>query len=139
MNHQSFLYFQHWILPRMQSSPDSATWLQRRRPTNWPRHLTNNYPVSLGCIGPGIQWYPECMDRLDPTQEAEDKASTLLPAQLIKADIFTTVTKPTITQLLQVALARLGSEHGLQGIKEKNDLASSPAFAHWQQIRAPSY
>jgi len=50
------------------------------------------------------------MTNLEPPQEKEDEAMTLLPAQLIKDGATAATTQP-----LRVALARLGKEPGTPG------------------------
>jgi len=74
------------------------------------------------------------MTDLEPPQEKEDEDMSLLPTQLIR-DGATTAT----TQLLWVALARLGNEPGAPSsqIGENTQPTHLQLPRHWQSVAPP--
>jgi len=126
--------------PQRQNSPDSTGRLQKQQPPHRHSHLANSHPALSGHVGRGRRRYPIPMNCLDPTQETEDEATTLLPAQLIRAGATATTTELTTTQPLRVALAWLGNDPGPPGSqKEEKIRPAHPQLPrHWQS-RAPPY
>jgi len=73
------------------------------------------------------------MTDLEPPQEKEDEATTLLPAQLIRDG-----TTAATTQLLRAALARLDNEPGVPGSQVEGRTQPTHSQLH-QKSMAPPY
>jgi len=66
--------------PQLQNSPGSTGLIQRQQPPDQHSQLNNRYPALSGNVGRGRCGYPIPMTGLEPPQEKEDKATSLIPA-----------------------------------------------------------
>jgi len=121
--------------PQLQNSPGNTGLLQKQQPPDQRSHLDNRYPALSGNVGQGRWRYPIPMTDLEPPQEKDDEATSLIPAQL-SGDGATAAT----TQPLRVALERLGKEPGapVSQIGEKTQ-PPHPQLPRHRQCVAPPY
>jgi len=120
--------------PQLQNSPGSTGLLQEQQPPDQHSHLDNRYPALSGNVGLDRWRYPIPMIDLEPPQEMEDEATSLLPVQLIRDS-----TTASTTQPLRVALARLGKEPRAPGsqIGEKTQPTGPQLPRHRQSVPPP--
>jgi len=119
--------------PQLQNSPGSTGLLQKQQPPDQHSHLDNTYPSPSSNVGRSRWRYPIPMIDLEPPQEKDDEATTLLPAQLLRDGATAATTQP-----LRAALARLGNEPGIPGsqIEEK----TQPTYSQLpRKSMAPPY
>jgi len=120
--------------PQMQNSPGSTELLRKQQHPDQHSHLANSHPALSGSVGRSRWRYPIPRTDLDPPQEKEDEATTLLPAQLVRDGATTTTTQP-----LRVALAILGNEPWAPGskIEEKTQRTHPQLPCHGQSVAPP--